>query len=354
MLFEQCDLSENINDGQEGAVFKSILQDISTGIIILDVEKGIIRFLNPYAANTLTETHTPHDFKSVYSLLRSGLEKLESPDSMDKDNFREVIRYDSKIYGYSGYRLSENKNYIVVLIKDITEQEHLATIAETVELTNNIGYIFSGVRHEIGNILNTLRMTLTVLEKNLDTFPPDKIETYCQRMYEGFDSIQEFLKTFKNFNLYEQPEIKALDLNFFLQRFVNLVRDNAKDKGIEVILDSNDTMNVRIDPRALQQIMLIIFTNAVDAMQGAKQPLFTIHVEQFKAYAILEMTDNGCGMTETQLLNLFRPFYTNKVNGTGLGLVIAKTTLARMDCSIDIQSKYHHGTTVKIMLPYAF
>jgi signal transduction histidine kinase len=61
--------------------------------------------------------------------------------------------------------------------------------------------------------------------------------------------------------------------------------------------------------------------------------------------------DNGCGMTEEQLQNLFKPFYTTKEKGTGLGLVIVKKLLAAMNGSIKISSLKDVGTTIDIIVP---
>jgi phosphoglycerate-specific signal transduction histidine kinase len=66
---------------------------------------------------------------------------------------------------------------------------------------------------------------------------------------------------------------------------------------------------------------------------------------------LLTVVDNGVGMTEKQLDDLFKPFYTSKPHGTGLGLVIVKKMLAKMNCDIVVTSVLHEGTMVVISIP---
>jgi two-component system sporulation sensor kinase A len=65
----------------------------------------------------------------------------------------------------------------------------------------------------------------------------------------------------------------------------------------------------------------------------------------------IEVEDNGCGIPEDKVKDLFKPFYTTKANGTGLGLVIVKKMITRMNGTIAIESRKDIGTVVTISLP---
>ncbi len=92
-------------------------------------------------------------------------------------------------------------------------------------------------------------------------------------------------------------------------------------------------------------------TNAADALAGRTNPEIVISVSKKSGRILLLIADNGCGMTEKQQQDMFKPFYTSKPHGTGLGLVIVKKMLTRMDSDIDITSALDRGTTVTIYLP---
>ncbi len=106
-----------------------------------------------------------------------------------------------------------------------------------------------------------------------------------------------------------------------------------------------------VDAKALQQVLLNIFTNASDALQGRPDPKIAMSVAKAGAMIRMRVEDNGCGIPEDKLQSLFKPFHTTKAHGTGLGLVIVKRTLAKMSGTIEITSRKDIGTIVDIFAP---
>jgi len=102
----------------------------------------------------------------------------------------------------------------------------------------------------------------------------------------------------------------------------------------------------------LQQVMLNLMANATAALDGYPDPLVAISLQRRSKYVTVKVRDNGCGISGEDQQHLFKPFYTTKVSGTGLGLVITRKLLAQMGCSIEIFSNEGSGTTVSIFLPW--
>jgi PAS domain S-box-containing protein len=242
-------------------------------------------------------------------------------------------------------------NYIVTK-RDVTERLRLESIAEAVNTMDNIGYVFAGVRHEIGNPVNSIKMTLNVLKKNLDKYGKDNILEYLDRALSESSRIEYLLKSFKNFNMFEKPEMQDVEIDPFMYNFHALVLGDSMRKGITVTRAvSEDAKSFYVDPRALQQVLLNIFANAMDACDGRKDPAIDISVSKIPDMIFIRITDNGRGMTAEQQKDLFKPFHTTKHHGTGLGLVICKKMLSKMNCFIEMQSIKDKGTTVDILIP---
>ncbi len=234
---------------------------------------------------------------------------------------------------------------------DITEKIRLESIAEAANLMENIGYVFSGIRHEIGNPINTIKMTLSTLANKIDTASTETIRKYVEWIAAEVSSVEYLLKALKNFNMYETPELQNVDLQTFTERFLSLVAADFEKKGIFIErLIHPEAQWGYVDPRALQQVMLNIMSNASDAVEGRENPKIVVEVLKADGLIKIEVTDNGGGMTEEQQEELFKPFRTTKVGGTGLGLVIAKKMLAGMNGTIEIRSKKNEGTTVSISI----
>jgi PAS domain S-box-containing protein len=254
---------------------------------------------------------------------------------------------------YSPVRDSNGAVISYISVKrDVTENARLESIAESVNMMNNIGYVFSGVRHEIGNPINSAKMILSVLQLKLDSSPPDVIKGYVDRTLVEIGRVEQLLKNLKNFNLYEKPELRDLEVQAYLHDFHKLVAEDLEKKGIAFSLEvPADAGRVCVDPRALHQVLINLVTNAADAVSGRPAPSIRIIAANRAGTVHLRLVDNGVGMTEKQQQELFKPFYTSKHSGTGLGLVIVKKMLSRMNCGIAITSALEEGTTVDISIP---
>lgn len=237
------------------------------------------------------------------------------------------------------------------IIRDVTEMKRLESIADASNLMENIGYVFSGIRHELGNPINSIKVTLGILKKGLDRYSLDVIHELVDRSVTEIGRVEYLLKSLRNFNMYEEPETVAVDVRTFMRHFTGVVAQDAEKKGITLkthISEDADTMSV--DPRAFQQVMLNIITNAVDALDEIDAPMIAITASKKQNKIQFVIEDNGCGFPEEYAKKIFDPFFTTKPNGTGLGLVIATRMLAQMDATIEMQSQMNVGTKTIVIV----
>ncbi|MDI6739215.1 MAG: PAS domain S-box protein [Candidatus Edwardsbacteria bacterium] len=244
-------------------------------------------------------------------------------------------------------------NYVAVS-RDITERKRLQSIAEAVNTMNNIGYVFSGIRHEIGNALNSLKMANSIIKGNLRAYSPDTLMKFIDIASSEIARMEYLLNSLKNFSMYESPKIEPVEMPEFIKKLMALAVEDFKNRGI-AIREQVDPGVARVlaDPRALQQVMLNLLSNSADALTGREAPQITITVSMQKDLIQITVEDNGGGMSPEQLANLFKPFHTSKPSGTGLGLVITRNILAKMSGTIEVESQLEKGTRVAVSLPGA-
>ncbi|MBN2496416.1 MAG: PAS domain-containing protein [Deltaproteobacteria bacterium] len=247
----------------------------------------------------------------------------------------------------------EVTNYVAVK-RDVSEQLRLESMAEAVNIADNIGYVFSGIRHEIGNPVNAIRMTLSMLRSRLDKEGDEQAADYIRRCLEELARIQYLLDSLKNFSMFENPDVREMDLGAFFAKLESLLVRDLDAQGIGLRIELADgAATCLADPRALQQVMLNIATNAMEACRDRPEPEIAIRIAARGGAIRIQVADNGRGMTAEQQKKLFRPFHTSKPDGTGLGLVIARRLLLRMNGRIEIASRPGEGTEVRIDLPGA-
>ncbi len=189
-----------------------------------------------------------------------------------------------------------------------------------------------------------------LIKDKIDTFDKATIEQYVDRALTNSEKIAFLLRSLRSFNMYEKPELQVVEMANLLRQFLALVEEDFAKKGITI-----DTFveaeRVYADPRALQQVLLNVFTNAADALTGRDDPKITVGVTRAGSMVRIRVRDNGCGIPEDRLKDLFKPFHTSKIHGNGLGLVIVKKMLTTMNSTISVTSRKDEGTSVEILIP---
>ncbi len=245
----------------------------------------------------------------------------------------------------------EIRNYVMVK-RDITEKRHLESIAETANLMENIGFVFLGIRHELGNPINTIKMTLKVLSSNLDSYSPEKIREFIERSIGEIKRVEHLLNALRNFSLFEKLHPITVSVNGFMDSLLQMVSKTIEKTSIDIQTEiSPKTKEMRTDLQALQQVMLNLIVNAAEALENARTPRIRIRFDEIGDHIRIVIQDNGCGIPRERQHRLFTPFFTTKPKGIGLGLASVRKILLKMGGTVDIESRENFGTSVTIILP---
>jgi signal transduction histidine kinase len=345
------DAAQQLDEGLKNTWgFAQLLEHIDIGILVLDIEKRAIDYCNAAFFEVLQDDQLCRNYQGLYDLFVRNIEELD--DFERAGHISHQVTYQGRLFGHSVYQAAQR--YRCVFIRDITEKSRLESIAQAANAMDNIGFIFSGIRHEIGNPLNSLKMALSVLKQNAPTASPEMLTEYVERGLADIGRMEYLLKALKTFSLYDNVELKDWHLVEFMEKFISLVERDFHSYGIRIrTIIPLDIARVRIDERALHQALLNIFNNAADALKDRIGSEIAISAETRGKLVWLIIADNGCGMYPEQLRHLFQPFNTSKVTGNGLGLVITRKLLAMMNTDIDVASQSGSGTQVTIRLPIA-
>jgi len=328
-------------------IYIDIFEHIDVGIIVLDSAKEEVICHNSAAIDIFADLQGPPDYKTFSILLLQDMGNGIISAGFGKP---QTLVYKNRLLGYTAYVIFPN--CIGILIRDITESTRLESIAEAINAMENITYIFSGIRHELGNPINSIKMTLSVLKKNLERYSQDTIQQYVDRTLTEISRVEYLLKSLKSFSMFENPVIQDVDLSEFMDLFQSLVAGDLEKSGIEIeVTLSQEAKWISADPRALQQVMLNLIANAAHALEGKDNPTIFINTQKKDGLIWITVQDNGKGISYDDQQHLFKPFYTTKSDGTGLGLVITKKMMTQMNGRIGIESQEDVGTTVTITIP---
>ncbi|MCE5246860.1 MAG: HAMP domain-containing sensor histidine kinase [Candidatus Polarisedimenticolia bacterium] len=329
------------------APLDEILDAIDVGLILLDPPRSAVVSINVPGKRLLAAAGAPVDFDGLRRLFLPAVGDWTIPTGPTRSG---TLRLGATLVGYNTYPAGDG--LICIVARDVTERARLESIAQAVNIMDHTGYIFSCIRHEIGNPLNSIKTILSVLDANLDSYPRPALADNLRRCLGEVQRIETLLRSLKNFSLYEHPAPELLELPSFMEQFLRLVQRQLEGRKIAVSTAfADDARLAFVDPRALTQVMLNVVVNAMDALAGRESPRIEIAATRSGEYVLLKVADNGVGITPEQRRNLFRPFYTSKPHGTGLGLVIVRKLLTKMNGHIDVEGRPGAGATATLAIP---
>ncbi|MBI5074579.1 MAG: PAS domain S-box protein [Nitrospirae bacterium] len=357
------DVTEQKRIEAQNALLAATVESATDAVVITDA-RGTIQYVNP-AFEQITGYGRAEVIGRSPRILKSGKQDETFYRTMwntlkDGQVWRGVLinkradgsLYDEEMTIFPVRSASGEILNFVASMRDITVKAKLEAIAEAVNCMDNIGYVFAGIRHEIGNPVNSTKMALTVLHDNLGTYSPETTRNYIERALTELSRVEYLLQSLRSFNMFESPKIEQIDVNFFMDSFLSLVKKDFDQSGVALkAIIHPEVTSMAVDPRALQQVLLNIVTNALDAAEEDEEPKVIINVFRLSDCVRMQIIDNGRGMSPQQIRDLFKPFHTTKQKGTGLGLVIVKKMLTKMHCTIDISSESGAGTIVDIVVP---
>lgn len=232
---------------------------------------------------------------------------------------------------------TEPEPRFVVHMRDVTHQRRLEYIADAANLVENVGYVFAGLRHELGNPVNSIKTALTVVRQNLWTLPPDRVEDYLDRVLHEVGRVEYLLRSLQSFNATHLPVLEPVPVGPFLARFGTIIGSDVKRRGVSLALQVDEgTGAVIADARALHQVLLNLLSNALDALEGQGAPAIRIAARRRGAHLLLIVADNGPGIAPARRGHIFKPFHTSKAKGTGLGLAITRKLVTLMHGTIEL------------------
>jgi signal transduction histidine kinase len=246
--------------------------------------------------------------------------------------------------------LGRNFNRMVVQLRESREEiEHLhRTQMSRAEHLATLGELATGLAHEIRNPLAGIAGVIEIVGRDLPASSPAKAVVKDIRL--EIAQINRILTDLLETARPRAPEMRRSDLNTTVEHAVMLARQQVLSKPIVIEFHRADgPMEVEHDSDQVHQVLLNLLINAVQAIDHEGRVL--VDMGRQGNFATVSVSDNGRGIAPHHLPSIFRPFYTTKGNGTGLGLSLARRIVQEHDGKIEVASELGKGTQFTVMLP---
>lgn len=225
---------------------------------------------------------------------------------------------------------------------------------EKAERLSSLGQLAAGVAHEIRNPLNAISMASQRLKREFAPSEEEKAEEFNAITTVIRDEIRRLngiIEEFLTFSKSRRLELRENAVQDVLQRIVNLISAEAKDKGVGIRTDWPDApVVIPMDRDKLQQALLNLVKNALESIHGDGSVTIALQKKE-KGMVKIVVADTGCGLTPEEIEKIFNPEYTTKEKGFGLGLSLAHEIIRGHGGEIQVQSQKGEGTLFGILLP---
>lgn len=263
------------------------------------------------------------------------------------------FQHEDTIYSMSTFPLNWDEpdmESALVMIKDITH----VRISEQKLLQDNkmlaIGQLASGVAHEIRNPLGIIRNHCYVL-RHSGNISDDEIQGSVAAIENSVVRASGIIENLLNFVRISSDKCHATNIRDFLDGVIALERKTLEKNLIEVSVECPPDILCCLHQDSLKHVFINLISNSMDAMESGGRILIKAHKEE--ETVVFEFNDNGVGISEKDIKNIFNPFFTTKPagKGTGLGLYITYNEVKKCGGSITARSKQGEGTTFRIEIP---
>jgi len=238
----------------------------------------------------------------------------------------------------------------VILFKDLTEVRTLYQEVERSRRLASVGRLAAGVAHEIRNPLSSIKGFATYFKQRYPDVPQD--QQTADIMIQEVDRLNRVVSQLLEFARPVSISAQPTSVKDLVADSLELIRQQAQDR--QITIDSRDTAKIdqiKLDPDRLNQVLLNLNLNALEAMEPGGKLQIDISDCDDTRELIIRITDTGKGIAEADLPKIFDPYFTTKSSGTGLGLAIAHNIIEAMGGSIAVVSEVTVGTTFTVALP---
>jgi two-component system nitrogen regulation sensor histidine kinase NtrY len=327
-LYETLKNKENEQVSKD-IVYRSILNTIETGIIILQKEGSD---WNIFLMNDFFSKHFDVPKVSKWKYLKNYLSSL--CEIIEQQDFQEIktsleIRVNQEDTQTFLMQTSRNEiynqDYFIVSLDSIQnviekkEKEAWVNLMKVIshELLNSITPIRS-----LSQNLQDLVQQETISDEDLDDMK-SSVATMLRRS----DHLQQFVESYRKLAMLPSPKKEKTELLKWVENSLQIMSSMFKKEQIEVINTISFDRKLNVDPQQMEQVLINLLTNCIYALKDGVKKQIVISAEVKEKRTFIMITDNGKGIEQEIENKIFLPFFTTRKEGAGIGLTLSKSIL---------------------------
>ena len=342
---------DRIDKEIQAQYLQTIVDNVATGIISID-NHGKVRLMNNAARDLLgiDQIKMIQELNELHPGLGTRIQQLKSWGKLtEKFNAGGKLHYLTlnattiKMKGKSGHIIAMND------IKYQMEEQEIESWRKLIRV----------ITHEIMNSITPITtLTLAIKKKftieNRQKDIPDLKDEDISEALKSADIIEErseglihFIEKYKTLTKLPPLSIASIDIHKLFDRIQYLFEEPLRQKRIKLEIDTAGLAEILADRKMMEQVMINLLKNAIEAFDNTPDPciLLTAYRDN-DGREVIEIHDNGIGIPEDKIDQVFIPFFTTRENGSGIGLSLCRQIIRLHKGEITIKSSEGSGTNV--------
>ncbi len=249
-----------------------------------------------------------------------------------------------------GYRIPEQNHELQTIAQAINQmaeaRQWLESVLRREDQLRLMGRMVAGIAHEIKNPLNSIRIMAQALRRM--NLPAEETQETTDSIVQELDRLNTLLNSLLMFRGDQPANLRVQPIRPVIERCLSIAAPQAAEKQIRLVSQSDGDATSAVDADYLQQAVMNLLLNALDA--AGERGTVSVETCSQNGRIVIQVADSGPGLSPEEAEKVFEAFYTTKLNGTGLGLLITKTLIEKMGGSIRYENR-RSGTAFAISLP---
>ena len=340
---------------------ENIMASINSGVMVVDVNGQVTTF-NRGASDIFHITS--HAVVGKPATEQARLKPLADLLKRTMETGYSVHRNEIKVSTFSDQEITigastsllhsqtVRANGAIAIFSDLTRTKSLEERVKHSEKLAILGEMAAVMAHEIRNPLNSIAGFSQLLQARLPQ--SDRNRRYVDIIVGESFRVDTIISDILDFAHQKKTIWTELCLSELIGRAIKNRQSKAAEKGIEIVAAVPASLPaIKGDAVRLERVLLNLINNSIEAINQGGRIAVSVAEDQNQGQAgvRLEVSDNGCGIPPENLGAIFKPFFTTKQAGTGLGMAIIQKIIEEHGGTIAVDSEMGRGTTVKIYLP---
>jgi signal transduction histidine kinase len=335
------------------AVFQSL--EVNTIVINRDYSPVLV---NQNAKNKLN-LQSDHDLKDIFGFSFFGNNSSFFRKIIDEvfrtGEYRNIqeIKIDDAFYTVDLFPIEDTGDGVsgvIIIIINVTDREILKQELLKSQKIAAIGQVSASLAHELNNPIGIILNHVELLQSKKLT--EEEEDTFLERIHSEIVRVNRLIENLLQFSRNEMMEAKNTDVHELILQVFEIFSPICKKNEISCEITNNaDACIIQGNATLLKQLFLNLVKNAIESIQHSHGNL-NVTLSNRNKTLLVDISDNGKGMTPSMVQKIFDPFFTSKAHpNIGLGLSLCKEIVEKHRGTIDVVSSEKNGTRITITLP---